>query len=62
LGDREPATSTQLHRALDDIESAQVESLAAQARGEMSFAMVVPFFDANPVELKFFRPARRPGQ
>ena len=62
LGDREPATATQLHRALDDIESAQVESLAAQARGEMSFAMVVPFFDANPVELKFFRPARRPGQ
>jgi hypothetical protein len=62
LSDKEPASASQLHRALDDVESAQVESLAAQARGEMSFAMVLPFRDANPVEIKFFRPPRRPGQ
>ncbi len=62
LSDKEPAAATQLHRALDDIESAQVDSLAAQARGELSFAMVLPFRDANPVEIKFFRPPRRPGQ
>lgn len=62
LSDKEPASASQLHRALDDIESAQVDSLAAQARGELSFAMVLPFKDANPVEIKFFRPPRRPGQ
>jgi hypothetical protein len=62
LGDKETARVDGLKKALDDIESAQVESLAAQARGELSFAMVLPFADANPVEVRFFRPARRPGQ
>lgn len=62
LSDKEPASTATLHKALDDIESAQVESLAAQARGELSFAMVLPFRDANPVEIRFFRPPRRPGQ
>jgi hypothetical protein len=62
LGDKEPARVDGLNKAIDDIESAQVESLAAQARGELSFAMVLPFADANPVEVRFFRPARRPGQ
>lgn len=62
LSDKEPASASPLHRALDDVEAAQVQSLAAQARGELSFAMVLPFRDANPVEIKFFRPPRRPGQ
>jgi hypothetical protein len=62
LGDKETAQVSQLKKAVDDIESAQVESLAAQARGELSFSMVLPFRDANPVEIKFFRPPRRPGQ
>ncbi len=62
LSDKEPGSVSSLHKALDDIESAQVESLAAQARGELSFAMVLPFRDANPVEIRFFRPPRRPGQ
>jgi hypothetical protein len=39
-----------------------VDSLAAQSRGELTFSMVLPFADANPVEIKFFRPPRRPGQ
>jgi hypothetical protein len=62
LADKEPVKSEQLRRAIDDIESAQVESLAAQSRGELGFSMVLPFVDANPVEIKFFRPPRRPGQ
>ena len=62
LGDKEPAKVDHLKKAIDDIESAQVESLAAQARGEFSFAMVLPFRDSNPVEIRFFRPPRRPGQ
>ncbi len=62
LGEKEPAKVDALKKAIDDVESAQVESLAAQARGELSFAMVLPFADANPVEIRFFRPPRRPGQ
>lgn len=61
LGDKEPGKIEPLKRAIDDIEAAQADSLAAQARGELSFAMVLPFADANPVEIKFFRPPRRPG-
>lgn len=62
LGDKDTAVIAQLGKAVDDIEAAQVESLAAQARGELSFGMVLPFVDANPVHLRFFRPARRPGK
>ena len=62
LAEKEPAKAEHLKRAVDDIESAQVDSLAAQARGELAFSMVLPFVDANPVEIKFFRPPRRPGQ
>lgn len=62
LGERDAGMVDSLRRAVDDIESAQVESLAAQARGELSFSMVLPFRDANPVTIKFFRPPRRPGQ
>ena len=62
LGDKDTAALSSLNRAMDDIESAQVESLAAQARGELSFSMVLPFVDANPVHLRFFRPARQPGK
>jgi hypothetical protein len=51
-----------IEKALDDVEAAQVESLAAQTRGEISFSMVLPFVDANPVEIHFFRGARRPGE
>lgn len=62
LGDKETSVITGLKKAIDDIESAQVESLAAQSRGELSFGMVLPFVDANPVQLRFFRPAREPGK
>jgi hypothetical protein len=62
LGDKDTAVVAGLRRAIDDIESAQVESLAAQSRGELSFGMVLPFADANPVHIRFFRPARQPGR
>lgn len=62
IADREPAMAESVRRAVDDIEASQVESLAAQARGELSFSMVLPFADANPVAVRFFRPPRRPGQ
>lgn len=62
LGDKDTSVVAGLKRAIDDIESAQVESLSAQSRGELSFGMVLPFMDANPVHVRFFRPARQPGR
>ncbi len=61
LGEREAGVVGQVRQAIDDVESAQVDALAAQARGELSFSMVLPFTDANPVHIRFFRPPRRPG-
>ena len=62
LSDKDTSIVADLNKAIDDIESAQVESLAAQARGELLFSMVLPFVDANPVHVRFFRPARQPGR
>jgi hypothetical protein len=62
LGDKDASIVEGLKKAVDDIESAQVESLAAQGRGELLFSMVLPFVDANPVHIRFFRPARQPGR
>ena len=61
LGDRDLPDQARISRAIDDIESAQVESVKAQTRGELVFPLVLPFVDANPVELRFSR-ARRRGQ
>lgn len=62
LSDKETSVVSGLQKAVDDIESAQIESLAAQARGELLFSMVLPFVDANPIHIRFFRPARQPGR
>lgn len=62
LGERDSPHQASLQRAIDDIEAAQVESLAAQARGELAFSLVIPFANANPVFIEFFRPARRRNQ
>lgn len=59
LGERDSPDHARLARAIDDIESAQVESVKAQARGELVFPLVLPFRDANPVELRFARARRR---
>ena len=61
LGEHDAPDQARLSRAIDDIESAQVEAVKAQARGELVFPLVLPFKDANPVELRFSR-GRRRGQ
>lgn len=61
LGERDSPDQARISRAIDDIESAQVESVRAQTRGELVFPLVLPFVDANPVEMRFSR-ARRRGQ
>jgi hypothetical protein len=52
----------ELQRALDDVEAAQVQSAQHQAKGDLSFALVIPFIDADPVELEFEKKGNKPGQ
>ena len=52
------AATRQVQQGIDEIESAQLHAVQAQAQREMFFSMVIPFRDANPVELSFkSRPA-----
>ena len=44
-------------RAIDDIESSQLQAVHAQTRGELMLNLVIPFADANPLQLTFSRPA-----
>lgn len=47
-----------LQRAVDDIEASQVQAVQAQAQRELLMRMVLPFRDADPVELVFRRAPR----
>lgn len=45
--------------SLDQLESHQVQAAQAQAQHELLLHLVIPFSDAEPVELEFRRPARQ---
>lgn len=49
----------QVRASLDQLESHQVQSAQAQAQQELLLNLVIPFADADPVELEFRRPARQ---
>jgi hypothetical protein len=51
-----------LTKAIDDIESSQVQAVQAQAQQEVLFSMTLPFVDANPVELTIRRGPRQEGE
>jgi hypothetical protein len=52
-----------LHHALDELEAAQVQSAQQQInKGDLAFALVIPFKDADPVELQFEQKGNKPGQ
>ena len=44
-----------LDKAVDEIESRQLEALIAQQNREVSYHFVIPFYDSEPVELQFER-------
>ena len=50
-----------LGRAVEDIEASQVQAVQAQAQRELLFSFVLPFSDADPVQLQFRRAPRRGG-
>jgi len=55
-------TIDSLKHALDEIEAAQVQSAQVVNKGDLHFAMVIPFRDADPVELHFEQKGNKPGQ
>jgi hypothetical protein len=48
-----------IRASLDNLESHQVQAAQAQAQQEMLLNVVIPFVDADPVEMEFRRPARQ---
>ncbi len=51
-----------LARAIDDIEASQVQTAQAQAQKELMINLMLPFADADPIELQFRRAPRKEGQ
>lgn len=51
-----------LSRALDDIEASQVQTAQAQAQKELMINLMLPFVDADPIELQFRRAPRQEGE
>lgn len=60
--DSPAASFAQLQHAYDELESAQVQAVQAQAQREVLFRMTLPFVDAEPVELVFRREPRNSDQ
>ena len=62
--DAQEASASQdtLQHALDELESAQVKALQDLHKGELNFSLVIPFTDADPIELQFERQCNKPGQ
>jgi len=54
--------SRELESAVRELESAQVQAAQKWLNGELSLHVVLPFVDAEPVDLHFQRPAPKPGQ
>ncbi len=48
--------------AVREIESSQADALAAASQRELSFGFVIPFKDADPVLVQFFRPSKTQEQ
>ena len=55
-------TEGQLKNVMDELESAQLHAVQAQTHGEMLFSIVLPFRDAEPVEISFERQPGEPGK
>jgi len=55
-------TLDSLKHALDELEAAQVQSSQTVNKGDLNFGLVIPFRDADPVELHFEQKGNKPGQ
>lgn len=57
-----PDALGRLSQAVDDLESSQVQAVQAQAQKEMLITLMLPFADADPIELQFRRAPRKEGE
>ena len=55
-------TQDSLKHALDELEAAQVQAGQTIHKGDLHFGLVIPFRDADPVELEFEQKGNKPGQ
>lgn len=56
------ASSDALQHALDELEGAQVQAVQDLHKGDVNFSLVIPFADADPLEMQFERQGSKPGQ
>jgi hypothetical protein len=52
----------QVEDAASEFEAAQAQSAQKMQQGELSLHVILPFVDADPVDLHFYRPPRKKGQ
>ena len=52
----------QVEDATSEFEAAQAQSAQKMQQGELSLHVILPFVDADPVDLHFHRPPRKKGQ
>ena len=52
----------QVESGLHELESAQADALGVSAQRDMGFSFIIPFRDADPVLVSFFRPRRSPQE
>ena len=62
LSEQDRDTCGQLQRAIDELESAQVHAVQSQSQDNVMFSIVLPFKDAEPVEISFQGKRALPGQ
>jgi len=62
LSEQDRDTCGQLQRAIDELESAQVHAVQSQSQYAIMFNMVLPFKDAEPVDISFQGKRALPGQ
>lgn len=54
--------SRNIQRGVDELEAAQLHTIQDLSRGQLALHVVLPFLDADPVELFFHRPPRSNDQ
>ena len=62
LSEQDRDTCGQLQRAIDELESAQVHAVQSQSQDNLMFSIVLPFKDAEPVDISFQGKRDLPGQ
>lgn len=58
----DPALQDGLEASLRELYSAQADSLVSASYRELMFTFLIPFRDAPPAVIRFFRPRRRPDE